>query len=100
MRISALTYVGGRLSGRMRRHAVLGAFLILAGCSGPPVVDVVGSYFPAWLLCSLIGISVAVLVRQLLVLAELEGSLMVPLFTHAAVALTATLLVWLIWFGH
>ncbi len=73
---------------------------LLAGCAGAPAVNVVGSYFPAWMLCALIGLLAAVCLRQILVLCRLEELLLLPLVTHAAVALAVTLAVWLLWFGH
>ncbi len=74
--------------------------LTLGGCTGAPAINVVGSFFPAWMLCSLIGIAGAVCLRGVLVLLGLEQSIPAPLLTHAAVATAATLAVWLIWFGH
>lgn len=68
--------------------------------NGAPALDVVGSYFPAWMLCAIVGIVVAIIVRQVLVLLDLETSLPVPLLTHLGVALIGTLAVWLVWFGH
>ena len=85
---------------RVNRRMSLLALALLAGCAGPPAVNVVGSYFPAWMLCTLIGLVTAVCLRQILVLCRLEGLLLLPLVTHAAVALAVTLAVWLIWFGH
>ena len=73
---------------------------LLAGCAGPPTINVVGSYFPAWMLCTLIGLLAAVCLRQALVLCRLEELIILPLVTHAAVALAVTLAVWLLWFGH
>jgi hypothetical protein len=78
----------------------LAAVAPLSGCAGAPAVNVVGSYFPAWMLCAIVGVTVAVCFRQVLVLVGLENSLPVPLVTHAAVALAVTLAVWLVWFGH
>ena len=74
--------------------------MLLGGCAGPPTINVVGSYFPAWMLCTLIGLLAAVCLRQTLVLCRLEELLLLPLVTHAAVALAVTLAVWLLWFGH
>ena len=74
--------------------------LTLSDCAGAPAVNVVGSFFPAWMLCALIGIAGAVCLRQVLVLLGLEDSLVLPLLTHTAVAVAGTLGVWLVWFGH
>ncbi len=74
--------------------------LPLADCTGAPAVNVVGSYFPAWMLCILIGVAGAVGFHQILVILGLERVLVLPFITHVAVTLVATLAVWLIWFGH
>lgn len=83
-----------------RRRLALGILPLLTGCAGPPAVNVVGSYFPAWMLCTLIGVAVAVCFHQVLVLCRIEERLLLPLITHTAVATAATLAVWLAWFGH
>ena len=82
------------------RLAGLVAVAALAGCSGAPALNIVGSYFPAWMLCAIIGVLVALGVRALLVMCDVEGTLKLPFLTHLAIALTATLLVWLLCFGH
>src|SRR5260370_28406317 len=40
--------------------------LPVAACSYSPTMDLLGSYFPAWMLCALIGIVAAVIIRQFL----------------------------------
>ncbi|MCQ8240750.1 YtcA family lipoprotein [Rhizosaccharibacter radicis] len=74
--------------------------LMLPGCTGAPAMNVVGSFFPAWMLCALIGIASAVVLRQVLMLCGLESYVVAPLLTHGAVALAVTLSVWLLFFGH
>ncbi len=90
--------VGAGPLSRVLRSACI--MLTLSDCASAPAVNVVGSFFPAWMLCALIGIAVAVCLRQVLVLVGLEDSLVLPLLTHTAVGVAATLAVWLIWFGH
>jgi len=70
--------------------------------SGPhsPTLDLFGSYFPAWMLCAVVGILTAVIIRQVLVVAGIGEYVIAPLPTYAGLAVTATLLVWLVWFGH
>ena len=70
--------------------------------SGPhsPTLDLFGSYFPAWMLCAVVGILIAVIIRQVLVVAGIGEYVIVPLLTYAGLAVSATLLVWLVWFGH
>ena len=70
--------------------------------SGPhsPSLDLFGSYFPAWMLCAVVGILTAVIIRQVLVVAGIGDYVIAPLLTYAGLAVSATLLVWLVWFGH
>ena len=72
----------------------------VAGCGTAPTMDLLGSYFPAWMLCAVIGIVAAVIIRQLLAVAGIGDYVVAPLLTYAGLAVSATLLAWLLWFGH
>jgi hypothetical protein len=63
-------------------------------------VNLLGSYFPAWMLCAVVGILAAVVIRQFLALVGVDEYVVAPVLTYAGVAVSATLLVWLFWFGH
>ena len=63
-------------------------------------MDLFGSYFPAWMLCAAFGIVAAVIIRQLLAVAGIGDYVVAPLLTYAALAVSATLLAWLLRFGH
>jgi hypothetical protein len=63
-------------------------------------MDLLGSYFPAWMLCAVIGIIASITIRQILVAAGINDYVVAPLLTYAALAASATLLAWLLWFGH
>src|SRR3984893_6852804 len=74
--------------------------LPVAACSYSPTMDLLGSYFPAWMLCAVIGIVASVIIRQILAVAGINDYVVAPLLTYAALAVSATLLAWLLWFGH
>jgi hypothetical protein len=74
--------------------------LPVAGCSYAPTMDLFGSYFPAWMLCAVVGIVAAVIIRQILAVAGINDYIVAPLLTYAAFAVSPTLLIWLLWFGH
>src|ERR1700756_1395472 len=102
-----LTAVGGGRSLRAaRRRCSPRAFwrtaiaLPVAGCSYSPTMNLLGSYFPAWMLCAAIGIVTAVIIRQILAVAGITDYVVAPLLTYAGLALSATLVTWLLWFGH
>jgi YtcA family len=63
-------------------------------------MDLLGSYFPAWMLCAVVGVVVAVVIRQVLTMAGVAEYVVAPLLTYAGLALSATFLAWLLWFGH
>jgi hypothetical protein len=74
--------------------------LPVAACSYAPTMDLFGSYFPAWMLCAAVGIVAAVIIRQILAVAGINDYVVAPLLTYAGLAVSATLLAWLLWFGH
>jgi hypothetical protein len=102
-----LTAVGSSRSfqgGRSRCTALglprVAIALPVAGCSYSPTIHLLGSYFPAWMLCAVIGIVSSVVIRQILAMAGINDYVVAPLLTYAALAVSATLLAWLLWFGH
>ena len=74
--------------------------LPVAGCSYSPTMDLLGSYFPAWMLCAVLGVAAAIIIRQILMAGGINDYVVAPLLTYAGLAVSATLLAWLIWFGH
>ena len=74
--------------------------LPVAACSYSPTMDLLGSYFPAWMLCAVIGIVASIIIRQVLAVAGINDYVVAPLLTYAGLAVSATLLAWLLWFGH
>jgi len=72
------------------------ALLGLAGCdTGAPSLTLVGSYFPAWILCSLIGVAVGVGARLVLSATRLAEAAALPLVACIATGAIAGLLAWL-----
>lgn len=72
----------------------------LGGCSASPAQNIVGSYFPSWLICAVLGILTTAMVRQVLVMAGLERHLLLPPLTYAGMAVGAALLLWLLVYGQ
>jgi len=69
---------------------------VLAGCSRAPSFDIVGSFFPAWLICLLVGILLASLAHWLLT--RLKITLALPILVYPCLAALFTFLLWLIFF--
>ena len=86
----------------LRRAAALVVMATLAACSsGPsaPSIAIFGSFFPAWIICAVLGVIVAVLVRQLLIIIDLDGYLPVPLLVYLSMAIASGIGLWFLWFG-
>ncbi len=74
--------------------ALLGS---LAGCSAAPSQYILGSYFPSWMICTLVGLGATAIVRVLLGLAGIDKALPVPLNVDLAFTVAFAFATWLIW---
>ena len=72
--------------------------LVLAGCRPGPSVDLLGSFFPAWMLALVIGIVLTLLLRQLFILTDLDPYLAPRGLVYVALAVLVTLTTWLLVF--
>ena len=72
----------------------------LAGCNHSPSQDLLGSFFPSWLLCLVGGAVAAALLRAGLFAVGLGEHVVAPVVTYPAAALAFTFLAWLVWFGN
>jgi hypothetical protein len=70
----------------------------LVSCQRAPSIDVLGSFFPAWLLCLTLGIVVTTGTRFLLSKLHLEEALSPPIVMYPCVAALFTFGLWLIFF--
>jgi YtcA family len=76
--------------------------LPLCGCSevGAPSFDLFGAFFPAWLLCAVLGIFVALGARILFTARNLTDVLPFQLSVCTSLGAIVALLVWLVCFGR
>jgi hypothetical protein len=70
---------------------------LLSGCDGAPSRNILGSYFPSWMLCAMAGIASALLARALLKSLGLLQELPMPFVVILAIACAGTFAIWLIW---
>jgi YtcA family len=70
--------------------------LAAAGCE--PIVDVQGSFFPAWIVCLAVGIVLTAVVHRLFVFARLAPHLGPPLLIYPSLSLLLTLATWLVFY--
>ena len=84
----------------MRFRAVHAVVLTLAaaasGCD--PVMNVFGSFFPAWVICTIVGIALALALRVLLAAVGLETHLGPLAVVYPSLALLLTMLAWLVFY--
>jgi YtcA-like protein len=77
---------------------ISGVCLVLTGCNGAPALDVIGSFFPAWMVCLIISIVLTGLLRVLLVRRQLEQAIQPVALFYPAVVLLLCCLLWLIFY--
>ena len=63
-----------------------------------PQINVIGSFFPSWMLCAGIGIVVAVLGRRLFRSMGVDPYLGPPALVYPSLALLVTLVLWVAFF--
>ena len=83
----------------MRSRFLLAAVLTfgMSACDGSPSRNILGSYFPSWMVCALVGIAAAAIGRAILKATGLLGELPAPLAVMLAIACAVTFGVWLVW---
>ena len=78
--------------------ALIGSLvLLLTGCSSAPSRNILGSYFPSWMICALIGMGATVVVRTLLAKTGIDAALPMPIIVYLALATAFSLAIWLLW---
>ena len=80
------------LANRRRRGAAAFAPLMLTGCGRAPSFDVLGSFFPAWLVCFAVGILLAILCRALL---QPRVDIAFPVLVYPSLTAVFTFALWL-----
>jgi hypothetical protein len=75
------------------------AMLLATGCSRAPSFNILGSFFPAWLLCGVVGIILAVVTRFIFVRTNFEKELSPLILVYPCLALFYTFTTWLLFFS-
>lgn len=86
----------------MRAIAPIATLAGLGGCAaqGAPSFILFGAYFPAWMVCALIGIVGGIAARITMVATGLSETLPLQLFVCASIGLTIAVSAWPLWFGR
>ena len=75
------------------------SFLLATGCSRAPTFNILGSFFPAWILCGVLGILLTVAVRVLFVRVDFEKELSPLILIYPCLAVFFTFSIWLVFFS-
>jgi hypothetical protein len=87
------------ISIRRKRSACLFALCLLcSGCNHAPSIDIIGSFFPVWMLCLSIAVLLAFVVRYFLVRFKLDYEVGPVALFYPSVVVLFTSLLWLIFF--
>ena len=71
----------------------------LAGCSHAPTFNILGSFFPSWLICLIAGICLAALANWILTRYKLEKLIAWPVLIYPCLAAFFSFLLWLVFFS-
>jgi hypothetical protein len=86
--------ITGRGSGIDR--GVVALALLASGCD--PIVNVYGSFFPAWVVCLVVGVFLTVLLRLVFAVTKVERHLGPLTLIYPSLTLLMTLVTWLVFF--
>ena len=88
------------ITNRVRRPSRLGVLLLTVmvstSCSRAPSFDILGSFFPAWLVCLALGLLLTVAARWLLL--RVRVVLALPVLTYPSLTALFTFALWLAFF--
>jgi len=86
---------------RSVRVCAAAATFALGGCEERvPSINVLGAFFPAWMLCILAGIALAILARQLFTATGLDPWIGPRPLIYPALAVVFMLLTWIAFFQN
>ena len=77
-----------------RKTGLAFACLAVAGCDRAPSFDILGSYFPGWLVCLTVALLITVLVRFLLLRLKIEVA--APIVVYPSLLASLTFAQWLL----
>jgi YtcA family len=77
----------------------LGSLNVVAGCARAPSFNIVGSFFPAWLICMVVGIGLAAIANWVLRRYKLDQQIIWTIVVYPCLAAFFALTLWLIFFS-
>jgi len=79
--------------------AACAPMLLAAGCSRAPTFNILGSFFPSWILCGVLGILLTVAARLFFVRIKLEPELSPLILVYPCLTAFFTFTLWLVFFS-
>jgi hypothetical protein len=86
-------------SPRLLAGLFLGAPLMLIGCSHAPEYSIFGSFFPAWIFCSVIGLLLAMSARVVITRTAIADHLSAPVLFYLGMATFFACMLWLLFYS-
>jgi len=83
---------------RLLGYGLAPVLLLLTSCTRAPSFNIVGSFFPAWLVCLIVAVLLTVITGWLL--RRLHVPVSVPALTYPGLTASLTFALWLIFFGR
>ena len=83
-------------SGRLSMSGWLLGVMFSTSCSRAPSFDILGSFFPAWLVCLVLGLLLTVAAHWVFLRAHIAIAL--PVLTYPSLTALFTFVLWLAWF--
>ena len=87
---------------RVQRLLTLPTVLLataLTGCSRAPTFNILGSFFPSWLICLVAGILLAAMTNRIFARFALDKEILWPVVVYPCLALFFACALWLILFS-
>jgi len=73
--------------------------IALAGCRRAPTFNILGSFFPSWLICLFTGIILAVVANRILARFALDKEILWPVVVYPCLTLLSACVLWLVLFS-
>jgi len=80
----------------MTSRLASGAALVLCAAGCDPLLNVAGSFFPAWMVATVLGVALTVAVRYVFAAARLEPHLGPTVLIYTSLGLLLTVVAWLV----
>jgi YtcA family len=71
----------------------------LAGCRRSPTFNILGSFFPSWLICLFAGVVLSAVSNRIFVRFSLDKEILWPVVVYPSIALFSACALWLIFFS-